>query len=73
MAATCDDQVKIEWPELVGKPGDIAKKIIEKENPCLRQVLIILEGTGTDKAFFQDRVRVWVNGRNVVTRVPRVG
>ncbi|KAI3962557.1 hypothetical protein MKW92_042652 [Papaver armeniacum] len=73
MAATCDDQVKTEWPELVGKPGDIAKDIIEKENPCLRQVLIILEGTPTDFAFFPDRVRVWVDESNVVTRVPIVG
>ncbi|KAI3991871.1 hypothetical protein MKX01_012816 [Papaver californicum] len=63
MATNCEDQVKTEWPELVGKPGDIAKEIIEKENPCLREVLIILE----------DRVRVWVDESNVVTQVPRVG
>ncbi|KAI3893175.1 hypothetical protein MKX03_020200 [Papaver bracteatum] len=70
MAATCE---KTEWPELVGKPGDVAKEIIEKENPCLRRVLIILDGTLTDLAFFPDRVYVRVDESNVVTQVPRVG
>ncbi|MCL7026211.1 hypothetical protein MKW94_028610 [Papaver nudicaule] len=73
MATTCDDQVKTQWPELVGKLGDTAKETIEKENPGLRQVVIVLDGSATDKAYFEDRVRVWVNESNVVIRVPKVG
>ncbi|KAI3934466.1 hypothetical protein MKW92_051710 [Papaver armeniacum] len=74
MATTCDDhEVKTQWPELVGKLGDTAKEIIEKENPVLREVVIILEGSAIDEAYFTDRVRVWVDETNVVIRVPKVG
>ncbi|KAI3991870.1 hypothetical protein MKX01_012815 [Papaver californicum] len=72
-STTCDDQAKTEWPELVGKLGDFAKETIEKENPSLRQVVIVLEGSITDMAIILDRVRVWVDECNVVTRVPKVG
>ncbi|KAI3924514.1 hypothetical protein MKW92_016651 [Papaver armeniacum] len=74
MATSCDaHEVKTQWPELVGKLGDAAKETIEKENPGLRQVVIVLEGSATDKAYFTDRVRVWVDEANVVIRVPKVG
>ncbi|KAI3893174.1 hypothetical protein MKX03_020199 [Papaver bracteatum] len=73
MAATCVDEVKTEWPELVGELGDVAKETIERENPGLRQVVIVLEGSITDMAIIPDRVRVWVDERNVVTRVPKTG
>ncbi|KAI3845695.1 hypothetical protein MKX03_006675 [Papaver bracteatum] len=74
MATTCDDhEVKTEWPELVRKLGDTAKETIEKENPGLREVVIVLEGSAIDEAYFTDRVRVWVDGTNVVIRVPKVG
>ncbi|KAI3939701.1 hypothetical protein MKX01_029863 [Papaver californicum] len=39
----------------------------------LREVVIGLDGSATDKAYFTDRVRMWVDERNVVIRVPKVG
>ncbi|MCL7040947.1 hypothetical protein MKW94_001133, partial [Papaver nudicaule] len=50
-----------------------ARQSVGKENPGLRQVVIVLDGSATDKAYFEDRVRVWVNESNVVIRVPKVG
>ncbi|RZC49513.1 hypothetical protein C5167_017935 [Papaver somniferum] len=73
MAATCVNEVKTEWPELVGKLGDDAKETIEREDPGLRQVVIVLEGSIIDMAIIPDRVRVWVDERNIVTRVPKTG
>ncbi|KAI3959424.1 hypothetical protein MKW98_019014 [Papaver atlanticum] len=73
MAAICDDEVKTEWPELAGKLGDTAKETIEKENPDLREVVILLVGTVIDMAYMTDRVRVWVDESNTVVLVPKVG
>ncbi|XAR57367.1 hypothetical protein NMG60_11025487 [Bertholletia excelsa] len=57
------------WPELVGKNGDYAKKVVEKENPRVNAI-ILLEGTPTTKDFRCDRVWIFVDKKNIVVRVP---
>lgn len=63
---------KSSWPELVGKNGEVAAAIIEKENPCVHAI-VLLEGTPVTKDYRIDRVRVWVNKKGKVIRVPRIG
>ncbi|ESR34816.1 hypothetical protein CICLE_v10006211mg [Citrus x clementina] len=63
---------KSSWPELVGKNGKVAAAIIEKENPCVHAI-VLLEGTPVTKDYRIDRVRVWVNKKGKVIRVPRIG
>ena len=63
---------KSSWPELVGKNGEVAAAIIEKENPFVHAI-VLLEGTPVTKDYRIDRVRVWVNKKGKVIRVPRIG
>ncbi|KAI3962556.1 hypothetical protein MKW92_042651 [Papaver armeniacum] len=49
MAETCVDEVKTE-ARTSWETRDVAKEIIERENPGLRQVVIVLEGSITDMA-----------------------
>ncbi|XWS07974.1 hypothetical protein CRYUN_Cryun41cG0037100 [Craigia yunnanensis] len=63
---------KSSWPELVGKKGEDAAAIIEKQNPHVNAV-IVLEGTMVTMEFLCTRVRVWVNTYGIVTRVPIIG
>ncbi|XP_021282806.1 oxygen-evolving enhancer protein 2, chloroplastic-like [Herrania umbratica] len=63
---------KQSWPELVGEKGKVAAATIEKENPNVKAVLL-LEGSPADLMFNPSRVRVVVNGKGVVTQVPRIG
>ncbi|XVF83178.1 hypothetical protein PTKIN_Ptkin16aG0113000 [Pterospermum kingtungense] len=63
---------KSSWPELVGKKGEDAVEIIEKENPHVNAV-IVLEGSVVTADFLCTRVRVWVDTYGVVTRVPIIG
>lgn len=63
---------KSSWPELVGKNGEVAAAIIEKENPCVHAI-VLLEGTPVTQDYRIDRVRVWVNKKGKVIRVPRIG
>ncbi|XVF83181.1 hypothetical protein PTKIN_Ptkin16aG0113300 [Pterospermum kingtungense] len=63
---------KSSWPELVGKKGEDAAAIIEKENPYVNAV-IVLEGTIVTMEFLPTRVRVWVNTSGIVTKVPIIG
>jgi hypothetical protein len=76
--ASCDipapcDVVKTSWPELVGKPGTDAKAVIEKEEPCLTQVVIIPEGSAVTLDFRLDRVRIFVGSTGDVVVSPTVG
>lgn len=75
---TCDPPVacsitKQEWPELVGTLGTDAKVVIEKEEPCLKQVAVILKGQPITKDMIQDRVRIFVDESGIVMAIPRVG
>ncbi|MQL67652.1 hypothetical protein F6Q10_35165 [Streptomyces vinaceus] len=64
---------KQSWPELVGVPGKVAKETIQKENPKLTQVVIVLIGTPITLDYRFDRVRIFVNYLGIVIQVPRVG
>uniref|UniRef100_A0A1J3I3T7 Proteinase inhibitor n=1 Tax=Noccaea caerulescens TaxID=107243 RepID=A0A1J3I3T7_NOCCA len=60
------------WPELVGKNGDYATSVIEKENRKVDAV-VILDGSPVTADLRCDRVRVIVNSKNIVVRVPVAG
>ncbi|CAK9318709.1 unnamed protein product [Citrullus colocynthis] len=71
MSTTCKG--KSSWPELVGKAGKEAEKIIEKENPLV-DAIIVDEGSMVILDFRCDRVWVWVDSKTgVVTRTPFIG
>ncbi|KAL4199982.1 hypothetical protein AMTRI_Chr03g54080 [Amborella trichopoda] len=63
---------KRSWPELVGSNGQDAATTIEEEN-CSVKAIVVTEGTIVDHLFRCDRVRVWVDEYEVVTRVPSIG
>ncbi|KAK2143068.1 hypothetical protein LSH36_881g03000 [Paralvinella palmiformis] len=67
------DEVKTKWPELVGKDGNEAKEIIEKERPDLKQVHIIPINSPVTMDFRQDRVRIVTNQDGTVAVPPCVG
>ncbi|KAL3849733.1 hypothetical protein ACJIZ3_011615 [Penstemon smallii] len=60
------------WPELVGASGEVAERVIERQNPNVNAV-IVKEGSFLTADFRCDRVRVWVNGSGVVVRPPSIG
>ncbi|OVA05292.1 Proteinase inhibitor I13 [Macleaya cordata] len=63
------------WPELVGEKAEIAKEIIERENPSVR-VRFIQQGKFRILDFRCNRVWVWTtdeHGSGFVVEVPRVG
>ncbi|KAG8653973.1 hypothetical protein MANES_05G086331v8 [Manihot esculenta] len=59
------------WPELVGKDGNYAAAIIEKENNV--KAIVVQVGTHLPYDFVCYRVWVWVDENNVVIRTPTVG
>ena len=66
--------MKTEWPELVGKPGEEAKKIIEEEKGDeVRRIQVIPNGHMVTMDFRMDRVRVFEDGAGNVTNPPRIG
>ncbi|KAG5588054.1 hypothetical protein H5410_048488 [Solanum commersonii] len=46
------------WPELIGLPTKLAKEIIEKENPSINDVPIILNGSPVPLDYRCNRVRL---------------
>nr|P16231.1 RecName: Full=Wound-induced proteinase inhibitor 1; AltName: Full=Wound-induced proteinase inhibitor I; Flags: Precursor [Solanum peruvianum]AAA34180.1 proteinase inhibitor I precursor [Solanum peruvianum] len=60
------------WPELIGVPALYAKGIIEKENPSITNIPILLNGSPVTKDFRCDRVRLFVNILGDVVQIPRV-
>ncbi|WMV47909.1 hypothetical protein MTR67_041294 [Solanum verrucosum] len=60
------------WPELIGVPTKLAKEIIEKENPSINDVPIILNGTPVPADFRCNRVRLFDNILGDVVQIPRV-
>lgn len=70
MSSECEG--KDSWPELVGAKGTEAEATIESENHLVNAV-IVKEGMFVTADFRCDRVRVWVNKRGIVTRVPVIG
>ncbi|KAG6495634.1 hypothetical protein ZIOFF_043460 [Zingiber officinale] len=63
---------KSSWPELVGVNGNKAVTIIEKENPNVEAITVLI-GSATTKDFRCDRVRVWVDEYGIVGEVPHIG
>uniref|UniRef100_A0A0V0GN13 Putative type I serine protease inhibitor-like n=1 Tax=Solanum chacoense TaxID=4108 RepID=A0A0V0GN13_SOLCH len=60
------------WPELIGVPTKLAKEIIEKENPSINDVRIVLSGTPITLDYRCNRVRLFDNILGVVVQIPRV-
>ncbi|KAF4365787.1 hypothetical protein F8388_003456 [Cannabis sativa] len=48
---------KSSWPELVGIQGEIGEKTITKENPSIKTVIIVTEGSFVTMDFRSDRNR----------------
>ncbi|XP_009605664.2 proteinase inhibitor I-B-like isoform X3 [Nicotiana tomentosiformis] len=63
---------KQSWPELVGKPAETAKKIIEKENP-IAKVQFLFPGMVRPANYVCGRVFVVVNWNLIVQITPRMG
>ncbi|CAJ2648148.1 unnamed protein product [Trifolium pratense] len=63
---------KKSWPELVGINGDAAVQIIMSENSRV-SASTLPEDSAFTTDFRCDRVRVFVDKQNVVTRVPNIG
>ncbi|KVH91310.1 inhibitor of trypsin and hageman factor-like [Cynara cardunculus var. scolymus] len=74
MASNCEqvEQGKRSWPELVGKKGEHAEAIIEKENPSVNAE-IIPEGIVIAQIYICNRVVVWVNKKGIVISTPSIG
>ncbi|XAR57366.1 hypothetical protein NMG60_11025486 [Bertholletia excelsa] len=64
---------KSSWPELVGKNGDFAKKVVEKENSHVRAEIITPDVVAITPDFSCGRVRVFVDEKYNVRRVPVIG
>ncbi|KAL6224821.1 hypothetical protein ACLB2K_003676 [Fragaria x ananassa] len=70
-----DPRYKQAWPEVVGKPVQLAKAIIEKDNPFVTAD-IVKPGTGVIIGdYCCNRVRVYEDkqGNVVAHHVPRIG
>ncbi|XP_071949485.1 uncharacterized protein [Antedon mediterranea] len=61
-----------EWPELVGETGDVARSQILNDYPNLK-VYIIPADSAVTADFVTNRVRIFVDQENIVTRPPRIG
>ncbi|PON83328.1 Proteinase inhibitor [Trema orientale] len=64
---------KSSWPELVGIQSEVAEKTIQKENPSVKAVIVVPEGSFVTLELRRDRVRLWVDQQGLVTRVPNIG
>ncbi|KAL3644946.1 hypothetical protein CASFOL_010126 [Castilleja foliolosa] len=60
---------KSSWPELVGRNGQDAAAVIERENGNVNAI-ILRDGTPVPRDFRCDRVWVWINDYGVVVRTP---
>ena len=71
----CAYEGKTSWPELLGVEKEVAKETVERENPYVTDVEIVLEGTiiPADVVPVCTRVRIGVEESGIVTRVPVVG
>ncbi|KAF6992968.1 hypothetical protein CFC21_009918 [Triticum aestivum] len=63
---------KTEWPELVGKSVEEARKVILQDKPEARIIVLPL-GTIVTMEYRIDRVRLFVDRLNTIAQVPRVG
>ncbi|KAL2340688.1 hypothetical protein Fmac_008628 [Flemingia macrophylla] len=63
---------KSSWEELIGINGQAATQIIMKENPRVK-AFTVPEGSVVTTDFRCDRVRVFIDSKENVTRVPKIG
>nr|XP_045088075.1 subtilisin-chymotrypsin inhibitor WSCI [Aegilops tauschii subsp. strangulata] len=63
---------KTEWPELVGKSVEEAKKVILQDKPEAR-IVVLPVGTIVTMEYRIDRVRLFVDSLDNIGQVPRVG
>lgn len=61
------------WAELVGIKSKIAEHIVKKDNSNVERVETFLARTGVTKDFRSNRVRLFVNIKDEVVVVPRIG
>ncbi|KAG6495684.1 hypothetical protein ZIOFF_043510 [Zingiber officinale] len=64
---------KSSWPELVGVNGNKAVTIIEKENPNVEAIVVVIGRDNVTTDFRCDRVWVWVDNYGIVGLVPHIG
>nr|1Y33_I Chain I, chymotrypsin inhibitor 2 [Hordeum vulgare] len=64
--------MKTEWPELVGKSVEEAKKVILQDKPAA-QIIVLPVGTIVPMEYRIDRVRLFVDRLDNIAQVPRVG
>ncbi|CAM0958467.1 unnamed protein product [Alopecurus aequalis] len=65
--------VKTEWPELVGKPVEEAKKVILKDMTWA-EIVAVPVGSFVTADYRRERVRLFVDvGTDTVAQVPKVG
>lgn len=69
---TAGEGMKSSWPELVGRRGEEAKEIIERENTKVTAE-IISENADVLAVVICDRVYVRINDYGIVTQIPIVG
>eukprot|EP00541_Cyclophora_tenuis_P010312 CAMPEP_0116551044 /NCGR_PEP_ID=MMETSP0397-20121206/5751_1 /TAXON_ID=216820 /ORGANISM="Cyclophora tenuis, Strain ECT3854" /LENGTH=69 /DNA_ID=CAMNT_0004075917 /DNA_START=147 /DNA_END=356 /DNA_ORIENTATION=- len=63
---------KSSWPEVVGKTGEEAVAIIQREDENVKAV-IVPENAFVTMDYRTDRVRVRVNANGIVVSAPTVG
>jgi len=64
---------KQSWPELVGKPAEYAKKIIEKENPIAHDISVLFPGMLRPSNYVCGRVFLVVDFKLIVQITPSMG
>eukprot|EP00178_Gracilaria_changii_P025149 TRINITY_DN76954_c0_g1_i1.p2 TRINITY_DN76954_c0_g1~~TRINITY_DN76954_c0_g1_i1.p2 ORF type:complete len:130 (-),score=14.09 TRINITY_DN76954_c0_g1_i1:134-502(-) len=65
--------VRQTWNDCVGMDADEAIELIKAARPDLRRVVKVPEGSMVTMDMRHDRVRVYCNDDNIVTRPPRTG
>ncbi|GMG99886.1 hypothetical protein Nepgr_001726 [Nepenthes gracilis] len=68
----CAQRYKFQWPELVGRDGQQAKAIIERENPSVTVVVLPPERVGLPD-FCCNRVYLLIDENGKVASIPLVG
>ena len=69
-AASCYP-AKRRWDELFGTKGEDAIAIILKEEPCIKNVFIVLVGTPVVSNYNIHRVRLYVDDTGMIFLVPK--
>ncbi|KZV24789.1 hypothetical protein F511_34762 [Dorcoceras hygrometricum] len=69
MADECPNAGKSSWPELLGVPGEVAVRVIARENRKV-SVQTVKDGMVVTADFRCDRVRVWLDKYGLVKLVP---